>query len=119
VSVTPHFVPVTRGREQEDPWDVIRPVVHGDRLRDLQEADQLEPVQPLGAGLIAVDLRQTGVDREVGSDQAVDVGVPEEAADAVHHRVHRGHPESAVAEVAAESSTFARWMPTSGSRSCW
>jgi hypothetical protein len=32
-------------------------VVHADGLRDLQEPDQLEPVQSVGAGLIGVDLR--------------------------------------------------------------
>ncbi len=32
-------------------------VVHADGLRDLEEPDQLEPVQALGAGLIGVDLR--------------------------------------------------------------
>lgn len=29
----------------------------------LEEPDQLEPIQALGAGLIAVDFRQPGVDR--------------------------------------------------------
>jgi hypothetical protein len=32
-------------------------VVHADGLRDLEEPDQLEKVQSLGAGLVAVDLR--------------------------------------------------------------
>jgi hypothetical protein len=32
-------------------------VVHGDGLRDLEDPDQLEPVQSLGAGLVLVDLR--------------------------------------------------------------
>jgi hypothetical protein len=30
-------------------------VVHGDGLGDLEEADQLQPVQALGAGLVPVD----------------------------------------------------------------
>ncbi|WP_041307246.1 hypothetical protein [Intrasporangium calvum] len=38
-------------------------VVHGDGLGDLQEPDQLEPVQALDAGLVAVDFRQPSVDR--------------------------------------------------------
>ncbi len=33
-------------------------VVDGDGLGDLQEPDQFEPVQSLGAGLVAVDPRQ-------------------------------------------------------------
>ncbi len=37
-------------------------VVHGECLRDLEEADQLESVQALGAELVGVDLRQPGVD---------------------------------------------------------
>jgi hypothetical protein len=37
-------------------------VVHGQRLGDLQEPDQLEPVQALGAGVVGVDPRQPGVD---------------------------------------------------------
>jgi hypothetical protein len=38
-----------------------RAVVDGDGLRDLEESDQLEPVEPLGAGLVAVDLGEPGV----------------------------------------------------------
>ena len=56
-------------------------VVDGDGLGDLEEPDQLEPVQALGAGLVAVDLRQPGVDGRVGWDQSVDVGEPEVPAD--------------------------------------
>ena len=41
-------------------------VVDGDGLGDLEEPDQLEPVQALGAGLVAVDLRQPRVDGRVG-----------------------------------------------------
>jgi hypothetical protein len=40
------------------------------------------------------------VDGRVGGDEAVDVGEPEEATDAVHHGVDRGDPQPAVAEVA-------------------
>ena len=57
-------------------------VVDGEGLGDLEEPDQLEPVQSLGAGLVAVDLRQSGVDGWVGGDEAVDVREPEEPADA-------------------------------------
>jgi hypothetical protein len=67
-------------------------VVHGEGLGDLEESDQLEPVQTLGARLIGVDPRKPGVDGGVGADQAVDVGEPEEAADSVHHRVDRRDP---------------------------
>jgi hypothetical protein len=48
-------------------------VVHGQGLGGLKEADQLEPVQSLGAGLIGVHLRKAGVDGGVGGDQAIDV----------------------------------------------
>ena len=65
-------------------------VVDGEGLGDLEEPDQLEPVQALGAGLVAVDLRQSCVDGWVGGDEAVDVGEAEVAADGVHHRVDRG-----------------------------
>jgi hypothetical protein len=41
-------------------------VVHDDRLDDLQEADQLEPVQALGAGLVAVHVGQPRIDGRVG-----------------------------------------------------
>jgi hypothetical protein len=74
-------------------------VVDGDGLGDLQEPDQLEPVQALGAGLVTVDLRQPGVHGRVGGDKAVDVGKPEVAPDSVHHRVDRGVHQPAVAEV--------------------
>jgi hypothetical protein len=39
-----------------------RAVVPGDGLGDLEEPDELEAVQPLGAGLIAVDPGQPDVD---------------------------------------------------------
>ncbi len=71
----------------------------GDRLGDLQEPDQLEPVQPLGAGLIGLDPGEAGVDGGADGDQSVDVGEPEETADAVHHRVDRGVPQPRLVEV--------------------
>jgi hypothetical protein len=78
------------GSERVDTVQVGQgPVVHADGPRDLKEADQLESVQALGAGLVAVRLRQPGVDRWVGRDGPVDVSEPEEPADRVHHRVHR------------------------------
>src|SRR5665811_1199176 len=40
-------------------------VVDGQGLGDLEEPDQLEPVQALSAGLVAVDLRQPRVDSRV------------------------------------------------------
>jgi hypothetical protein len=46
-------------------------VVDGQGLGDLQEPDQLEPVQALGAGLVAVDLRQPRIHRRVRADEAV------------------------------------------------
>ena len=54
-------------------------MVDADGLGDLEEADQLEPVQSLGPGLVAVDLGEPGVDSRVGGDEPVDVGEPEEA----------------------------------------
>ena len=77
-----------------------RAVVDGDGLGDLEESDQLEPVQALGAGLVAVDLGKPCVDRGVGGDGAVDVGVAEEPADPVHHRDHRGVHQPGLAELA-------------------
>jgi hypothetical protein len=38
-------------------------VMHGEGLGDLQEPDQLGPVQASGAGLVGVHSRQPGVDR--------------------------------------------------------
>ena len=90
-------------------------VVDGDGLGDLQEPDQLEPVQALGAGLVAVHLGQPGVDGRVGGDQPVDVGEPEEPADAVHHRDDRGVHQPGSPSWRMYSSTWARWIPTSGS----
>ena len=54
----------------------------------------------LGAQLILVDLGEPGVDGRVGRDQPVDVGEPEEAPNAVQHRVDRGRPQPALTEVA-------------------
>ena len=75
-------------------------MVDGQGLGDLQEPDQLEPVQALGAGLVAVDLRQPRVDSRVGADEAVDVGEAEVPAHGVHHRVDRGVHQASVAEPA-------------------
>jgi hypothetical protein len=77
-----------------------RAMVDGEGLSDLKESDQLEPIEPLGAGLVAVDLGQSCVHRRIGGDDPVDVGVPEEAADPVHHRDDRGVHQPGVAEVA-------------------
>jgi hypothetical protein len=75
-------------------------VVNRNGLGDLEEADQLEPVQALSPCLVLVDLRQSGVDDRVGRDQAVDVGESEESPNAVHHRVDRGRHHAGLAEVA-------------------
>ena len=58
------------------------------------------PVESLGAGLVGVDLGQSGADGRVGGDQAVDVRVPEEPPDAVQHGVDRGVPQPTVVQVA-------------------
>ena len=73
-------------------------VVDGDGLGDLEEADELESVQPLGSRLVAMDLREPGVDGRVGRDQAVDVGEPEEPADPVCHRVGRRRHQTGLAQ---------------------
>jgi hypothetical protein len=65
-------------------------MVDADGLGDLEESDQLEPVQALGAGLVAVDFGEACVDGWVGDDEAVDVGEPEEATHGVHRGVDRG-----------------------------
>lgn len=44
--------------------------------------------------------RQSGVDSGVGADGAVDVGVTEESANAVHHRHDRGVHQPGIAELA-------------------
>ena len=63
-----------------------RTVVNGDGRCDLEEPDQLEPVQPVSSGLVALDLGQARVDRRIRGDQSVYVGEAEEAAHRVHHR---------------------------------
>ena len=75
-----------------------RAVVNRDRLGYLEEPDQLEPVQALGAGLVAVDLRQPAVDGRVRGDDPVDVGEAEESMYAVHHRHDCGVHQAAFAE---------------------
>jgi hypothetical protein len=62
------------------------PVVNGEGLSDLEEPDEFEPVQSLGSGLVAVDLREPRIDGWVGNDEPVDMREPEEASDRVHHR---------------------------------
>lgn len=59
-------------------------VVDADGRGDLEKPDQLETIQSMGAGLVAVNLRQARVDGGVGDGQAVDVGEPEEPTDRVH-----------------------------------
>ena len=88
------------GTQGVDPEQVRqRAMVDADPLGDLKEPDQLEPVQTLSAGLVLVDFRQPGVDGGVGGDQAIDVGVTEEPAHAMHHRVDRRRPPPQAAEV--------------------
>jgi hypothetical protein len=67
---------------------------------DLQEADELEPVESLSPGLISVDLRQSGVDGWVGGDEPVDVREPEEPPHGVQHGVDRRVPQPSVVQVA-------------------
>ena len=38
-------------------------MVHREGLGDVEEADELEPVESLGAGLVGVDLWESGVER--------------------------------------------------------
>jgi hypothetical protein len=61
--------------------------------------NQLQAVQALGAGLVAVNLRKARVAGGVGDDQAVDVGEPEEPANRVHRGVDRGAHQPGLAEV--------------------
>ena len=90
-------------------------VVDTERLGHLEEPDQLEPVQALGAGLVTMDLRQPCVDGGVGRDEAVDVREPEEPSDRVHHGDDRGVHQPGRPSWRMYSSTWARWMPTNGS----
>ena len=66
------------------PQEGQRSVMDGERLGDLEEPDELEPVQSLGAGFVAVHLRQACIYGGVGHDESVNVGVAEVAADGVH-----------------------------------
>ena len=78
-------------------------MVNADGLGDLEESDQLEPVQAMGPGLVAVDLGKACVDGWVRQDEAVDVGEPEvPRTDSPRNRMW--------------SSMCARWIPISGSR---
>ena len=76
-----------------------RTMVHGDRLRDLQETDQLKTIKSLRAGLVVMDLREPCVDGRVGRDESVDVSEPEEPPHCVHRCVHRGVHQAAIAQV--------------------
>jgi hypothetical protein len=75
-------------------------MVDRDGLCDLQEPDQLQAVQALGPGLVAVDLGEPGVHGGVSRDGAVDVCEPEVAANGMHHRVHRRVHQPVFAELA-------------------
>jgi hypothetical protein len=83
-------------------------------LGDLEEPDQLEPVQALGAGLVLVDLWQPGIDGRVGRDETVDMGEPEEPADSVHHRIDRGRHQTVLAEVSDEQLDVGTLNPDQG-----
>ena len=74
-------------------------VVDGDGLGDLEEPDQLESVQALGARLVRVDLGQACVDGGIAGDQAVDVGEPEESPHRLHRGLDRGRHQPGLAEV--------------------
>ena len=90
-------------------------MVDSQGLGDLQEPDQLEPVQALGAGLVAMNLRQPCVDSGVGADEAVDVGEAEVPADGVHNRVDRGVHQAAVTQTADVQLNMSSLDPTRGS----
>jgi len=62
-------------------------VVRCEGLGDLEEPDQLEPVQALRARLVGEDLGEPGVDGGIWPGSNLDVGEPEEPANAVHHGV--------------------------------
>ncbi len=100
VVLDPHRSGLRRAQRVDAEQERQRAVVDGDGLGDLQEPDQLEPVQAVDAGLIAVDLRRPGMHGRVGRDQPVDVGEPEEPAHPVHHRDHRGVHQTPLPESA-------------------
>jgi len=89
-------------------------VVDADGLGDLEEPDQLEPVQSLRAGLVAVDLRKPGVDGRVRWDEAVYAGETELPPDGVHHRDDRGVHQCAVAQLADVELDVGSLDPTEG-----
>ena len=74
-------------------------MVDSERLCDLEEADEFEAVQTLGAGFVAVHLRQACVDGRVGHNESVDVCIPEVAAHGVHRGDDRGRHQSGLSEV--------------------
>jgi hypothetical protein len=90
-------------------------VVNRNGLGDLEEADQLEPVQALSPCLVLVDLRQSGVDDRVGRDQAVDVGESEESPNACIIVLTEDGIRPVSPRWRMYNSTCARWIPTSGS----
>lgn len=47
-------------------------MVDGDGLGDLQESDELEPIEALGASLVGMDLRQSRIHGRVGRGEAVE-----------------------------------------------
>jgi len=49
------------------------PVVDADGLGDFEEPDQREPVQPLGAGLVGMDLRKSCIHGGIRHGEAVGV----------------------------------------------
>ena len=90
-------------------------VVHGEGLGDLQEPDELEPVQTLGAGRVGMDLREPGVDGGVSGDQAVDVGEPKDPGTPCIIVFTEETLSPPSPRWRMYSSTCARWIPTSGS----
>lgn len=66
---------------------------------NLEEADQFEAVESLGAGLVVLDLGKACVDSGASRNQPVDVCEPEVPADPVHPRHDRGVHQVAVAEL--------------------
>ena len=93
-----------------------RAAVDADGLSDLEEPDQLQAVQALGAGLVAIDLRRPRVDGWVGGDQAVDVAnrkKPRTACIAVFTEESISPDSPKVADVELDVSPL---NPTCGSR---
>lgn len=85
-----------------------------DGLGDLQKANQLKRVQPLGAGLVAMHLREPRTHGRVGRNQTVDVREPEVSANAVHHRHDRGIHQAPVTQAPDVQLDVLRWTPHQG-----